>query len=115
MATAGGGTCAFAEGNARIQTATLSQLKNALQPSLTDININWLGREDPISVVLNPEKTLVGYNKPLRPEIGKSFSQSPKNIPPIFDGHQRSFLEFSLLELTNRLELRLLLIRLMEL
>ncbi len=35
IASAGGGTCAFVEGDESIQKATLSQLKNALQPSLT--------------------------------------------------------------------------------
>ncbi|XP_021948454.1 von Willebrand factor A domain-containing protein 5A [Folsomia candida] len=89
MATAGGGTCAFVEGDASIQKATLSQLKNALQPSLTDIKIEWMGIRNPQRVELNTEKTLFGYNKPVEPEVkGSKFSQSPKNIPPIFDGSQ---------------------------
>ncbi|XP_035700370.1 von Willebrand factor A domain-containing protein DDB_G0292740 [Folsomia candida] len=90
IATAGGGTCAFVEGDDSIQNATLSQLKNSLQPSLTEINLEWIGLSSATSVELNPEKTLFGYNKPLQPEIikEKTFSQSPKNIPPIFDGQQ---------------------------
>lgn len=52
--------------------------------------MEWIGLSSATSVELNPEKTLFGYNKPLQPEIikEKTFSQSPKNIPPIFDGQQ---------------------------
>jgi hypothetical protein len=51
-----------------------------------DVNVEWVGLEGP---ELNKEKTLFGYNKPLNPEeeVSKHY-QSPKNIPPIFDGNQ---------------------------
>jgi von Willebrand factor A domain-containing protein 5 len=42
IAKAGGGTNAFVGRDENVQKATLSQLKNALQPSLTSTYLKWL-------------------------------------------------------------------------
>lgn len=90
IAKAGCGTAAFVERDESIQTATLSQLKNALQPALKDITVEWLGLPEPEPVEVNKEMTLFGYNKPVGPEkdIVSYCVQTPTVIPPIFDGSQ---------------------------
>lgn len=72
---------------------------NALQPSLSDIKLEWEGLvsdtvpEQP-TPVLNKTKTLLGYNKPIESdsltitESRPKIRQSPKIIPPVYDGSQ---------------------------
>ncbi len=51
--------------------------------------MEWTGIKNPPPIELNKNKTLTGYNKPINSEVKHpEFSQSPKNIPPIFDGNQ---------------------------
>ncbi|CAL8104245.1 unnamed protein product [Orchesella dallaii] len=95
LAKAGGGTAAFVAYNESINNKVLNQLKNALQPSLTDIELKWEGVEMGLPtenrrIVVNKEKTLMGYNKPIEPvpESGVGYKQSPKKIPPIHGGSQ---------------------------
>ncbi|XP_035711434.1 von Willebrand factor A domain-containing protein DDB_G0292740-like [Folsomia candida] len=83
IADAGKGTSAFVENEQVIHSATLNLLKNALQPSLNDVKVEWVGVSEE---ELNPAMTLCGYNKPLHPTA--KFLQSPKRIQPIFDGRQ---------------------------
>lgn len=60
----------------------------------TEIEVVWDDVENltgKAAPVINKEKTLLGYNKPVEPESGqqaKSHQQSPKNIPPVYDGSQ---------------------------
>ncbi|XP_037045008.1 von Willebrand factor A domain-containing protein 5A-like [Bradysia coprophila] len=96
VAKAGGGTSAFVTYNETMEKKILNQLKNSLQPSLTDIEVEWEGLPaDPVQVKkiapLNKTKTLVGYNKPVESASAKAiskFKQSPKRIPPVYDGSQ---------------------------
>lgn len=98
VAKAGCGTAAFVTYNESLEKKVLNQLKNALQPSLTDITLEWEGlASDPVkeqlTPVLNKKKTLLGYNKPiesdsLTPESSPKIKQSPKRIPPVYDGSQ---------------------------
>ncbi|CAL8104254.1 unnamed protein product [Orchesella dallaii] len=95
LAKAGGGTAAFVAYNESINNKVLNQLKNALQPSLTDIKLTWEGVElglptENRRIAVNKEKTLMGYNKPIEPvpESRIEYKQSPKQIPPIHDGSQ---------------------------
>lgn len=98
VAKAGGGTSAFVTYNESIEKKVVNQLKNGLQPSLTDIELEWEGLSSPSvqkaeAPVLNKVKTLLGYNKPLEPEsstaaIWQNIKQSPKRIPPVHDGSQ---------------------------
>jgi hypothetical protein len=101
LSQAGGGSCAFVESDENIQKQTLSQLKNALQPALSEVNVKWSGiptETEPspkeIEVPVNKTKTLFGYNKPLnQAEPSSSLSpvvcvQAPAKIPPVFDGSQ---------------------------
>ncbi|XP_037026786.1 von Willebrand factor A domain-containing protein 5A-like [Bradysia coprophila] len=95
IAKAGGGTAAYVTYNESVDKKVLDQLKNALQPSLTDIHLEWDGlspiQEKP--TILNKTKTLLGYNKPiesdeLTSETSPRIKQSPEKIPPVFDGSQ---------------------------
>ncbi|CAL8097329.1 unnamed protein product [Orchesella dallaii] len=95
MAKAGGGTSAFVTYNESIDKKVLNQLKNGLQPSLIDIELQWEGLEttpiaEKTTVEVNKEKTLLGYNKPLEsgPQSAPGNKQSPKRIPPVYDGSQ---------------------------
>lgn len=131
VARAGGGTSAFVASAEGIDKKVINQLKNGLQPSLTDIQVEWEGltnpsndipdnsapkvlenpipvvvKPDPKPVIINKEKTLVGYNKPIEPEADEDVEiifdgatvaweeiqwkkkQSPKKIPPVHDGCQ---------------------------
>jgi len=99
IATAGGGTCAFVESNENIAGKVLSQLKDAMQPALSEVSLNWIGisdEKDPeTSANLNRKKSLFGSKKPVNQETSKKelkqqskYFQAPKEIPPIFDGSQ---------------------------
>jgi len=100
IAAAGGGTCAFVESNENIATKVLSHLKDAMQPALTEVSIKWTGitsdEESPDEVVvLNAEKSLFGYNKPVNQNSSNEkqkqelkYLQAPSKIPPVFDGSQ---------------------------
>lgn len=122
VAAAGGGTSAFVTDNEPIDRKVLEQLKNAIQPALTskcsmflfnlankivfffllDVQITWDGlslqkdeTETSSPVLVNKEKTLMGYGKPLEgdkpmkvAEGVKKYQQAPEKIPPVFDGLQ---------------------------
>ena len=71
----------------------MSQLKNALQPAIIDVKVEWLGAKDDGSELFTTpeeqaEKTLLGYRKPqVTPEVAIT-GQAPYRIPPIYDGHR---------------------------
>ncbi|CAG7721881.1 unnamed protein product [Allacma fusca] len=107
IAQAGGGTSAFVTYNEAVDKKVLQQLKDALQPSLTNVQIKWegvtpLSQKAPATVPINKEKTLMGYGKPVETEtvekssavlndaapVKKSYLQAPEKVPPIFDGSQ---------------------------
>ncbi|CAL8143672.1 unnamed protein product [Orchesella dallaii] len=95
LAKAGGGTSAFVTYNESVDKKVLNQLKNGLQPCLIDIELQWEGIQtapavEKSTVVINKVKTLLGYNKPLE-SVSQSTTgnkQSPKRIPPVYDGSQ---------------------------
>jgi hypothetical protein len=76
----------------------MTQLKNAMQPSVSEVVVTWEGivNESDSIVAENPElemtKTLLGFMKPKKTgksEGKKVFSlhgQAPLQIPPIYDG-----------------------------
>lgn len=97
VAKVGCGKAAFVTYNESMEEKVLNQLKNALQPSLTDIELEWEGLapvEQQPTPVLNKKKTLLGYNKPIesKESLNKAsfpkIRQSPKRIPPVYDGSQ---------------------------
>ena len=71
----------------------MAQLRNALQPSITEVDIAWDGigsgaTPDPEPEV-EKEKTLLGYNKPKRSKEKKDLKlsgQAPTTVPPVYDG-----------------------------
>lgn len=75
-------------------------IRNCNKGDVSDVELEWdsqensTKKEEKSEPVLNKEKTLLGYNKPLHPESEEEypstpeFLQSPKLIPPIFDGSQ---------------------------
>jgi len=97
IATADGGTCAFVESNENIAEKVLSQLKDVMQPALSEVSIKWFGisdEKDPeTSVKLNRKKSPIGPKKTVsqskeQNQEHKNYFQAPKEIPPIFDGSQ---------------------------
>jgi len=92
----GGGTAVFAAEGEDLRPKVMSQLKNALQPSLAVVKVTWTGIADDDEATAGPEQepevetkpTLLGFMKP-SPKIAKklsSFGQAPNQIPPIYDG-----------------------------
>ena len=73
----------------------MSQLKNAMQPSLSEVQVTWTGvAEDVAAADQEPEvetkRTLLGFMKPKPKKAEKkklsAFGQAPAQIPPIYDG-----------------------------
>jgi hypothetical protein len=73
----------------------MSQLKNAMQPSLAEVSVVWTGvvddqqgAEEPTEVETKP--TLLGFMKPKPNSKSENklsaFGQAPSRIPPIYDG-----------------------------
>eukprot|EP00095_Tigriopus_kingsejongensis_P011133 maker-scaffold1161_size58349-snap-gene-0.8 protein:Tk11133 transcript:maker-scaffold1161_size58349-snap-gene-0.8-mRNA-1 annotation:"hypothetical protein DAPPUDRAFT_309817" len=94
IARGGNGTAVFSNENDDLRPKVLSQLKNALQPAITDVVIQWSGEalatdeSTPVAPEVVTEKTLLGFMKPKEPE-GQAIpvlGQCPFVIPPVFDG-----------------------------
>jgi len=94
IASAGKGTCAFVESKDNIAGKVLNQLKDAMQPALSEVSVKWIGVDSATKVkVLNTVKSLFGYNKPMK--IGtrnkeqkyepQRYFQAPKEIPLLMD------------------------------
>ena len=95
IARSGGGTAAFTAVDEDLRPKVMAQLKNALQPSITDVDILWDGTSATGGADLEPEpevetqKTLLGYNKPKKTKETKSVKLeglAPRKIPPVYDG-----------------------------
>ena len=104
LARVGCGTAMFANEMEDLRPKVMAQLKNALQPAISNINISWdneacsTGKKADSAVVLETKKTLLGYVKPKKREkikhskiednieIFNMVGQVPTMIPPIFDG-----------------------------
>ncbi|KJE94062.1 von Willebrand domain-containing protein [Capsaspora owczarzaki ATCC 30864] len=95
IARAGKGNAQFVVDGERMETKVMRQLKDAIQPSLTDVRVNWGLDEIPAAVVEPPKvKSLLGYKKPEPAE--RPFRQAPFTVPPVFDGSR--FLIFAFLK-----------------
>ena len=93
ISRAGGGTAAFAALEEDLRPKVMSQLKNALQPAINDVKVEWLGvspDEDTLLTMpeVQAEKTLLGYRKPKVEPVVSMTGQAPSRIPPIYDGHR---------------------------
>ena len=95
IARAGGGTAVFATDSEDLRPKVLSQLKNAIQPSIFEVEIIWNGVSvNKPELVEQPEietqKTLLGFMKPKKSSNAKKVlhldGQAPLKIPPIYDG-----------------------------
>lgn len=83
------GIALFAAEDEDIRPKVMSQLKNAMQPAISEINIDWEGVKNNKEIEkLETEKTLIGYMKPIKSDNKniKSDFQAPTNIPVIYDG-----------------------------
>ena len=83
VARAGNGTSIFASLNEDLRPKILTLLKNALMPSLTNVEISWNNeKEETTDTILKKERTLIGFNKPDPDETSK------KTFSPgvLFDG-----------------------------
>ena len=98
VARAGGGTAVFANEREDLRAKVMEQLKNALQPAFSSIEISWdetMNEQPPGSKEKGgPKKSLMGYMKSMmslsKDDSKKSVryltGQVPTKIPPIFDG-----------------------------
>ena len=100
ISRSGGGTAVFAAEGEDLRPKVMSQLKNALQPSLAEVEVLWTGvaedrnaAEQKQEPELETKPTLLGYMKPKPPRPMEAtekklsrFSQAPAQIPPIYDG-----------------------------
>ena len=65
VARAGNGTSIFASLNEDLRPKVMTLLKNALMPSLTNVEILWNNKKEQTSnTTLKKERTLLGFNKP---------------------------------------------------
>ena len=65
VARAGNGTSIFASLNEDLRPKVMALLKNALMPSLTNVEILWNDKKEETSdTTLKKERTLLGFNKP---------------------------------------------------
>jgi len=77
-----------------LRPKVMGQLKNALQPSISEVGIIWNGikGEDDLKVGTEPEietrRTLLGFMKPkmTSQKLLQLQGQAPLKIPPIYDG-----------------------------
>ena len=108
IARAGKGTAMFARQDEDLRPKVTTQLKNALQPAMNDIEITWDGvsfndgnikKEKRTPVELETRKTLLGYMKPKKaeenvqkntndPKTNSRSVQIPSKAPPVFDGQR---------------------------
>ena len=82
IARAGCGTSIFANQNEDLRAKVMSQLKNALQPAISNISITW----DDDSVVQQTNSKDSNDTKKSEKNNHLTTKQVPSNIPPIFDG-----------------------------
>jgi hypothetical protein len=80
IARAGGGTAAFANEREDLRVKVMGQLKNALQPAVTNIEISWN------DTAPEAKKSLLDFLKPKKKNGNKFSGQVPSKISPVFDG-----------------------------
>ncbi|CAL8124348.1 unnamed protein product [Orchesella dallaii] len=96
IAKAGGGTCNFVTQGENLDKKVIQLLKNSLQPAITDIHVEWEGlKHDPSTeeYVVQPEQSRSNcFSRFVRrwhkSSESKVNAQSPKCIPPVFNGSQ---------------------------
>ena len=70
----------------------MGQLKNAMQPSISEVKVVWDGLVDEVDNAFEPElekkRTLLGFMKPKEEmkRVLRLDGQAPARIPPIYDG-----------------------------
>lgn len=97
IARSGNGTAVFATAQEDLRPKVQGQLKNALQPAITNVTVEWMGEDvapmDSFTVpepVVETKNTLLGFMK-AKPSPGQSvpvYGQCPFNIPHVFDGNR---------------------------
>jgi len=93
LARAGQGTSMFTTEGEQITPKIMTQLKNALQPCITDVEVKW-GKSAPfegngeLQVEVETKKTLFGFGKPKKSTNLSVKSQVPSKVPPIYDGNR---------------------------
>ena len=90
IARAGCGTAAFANQNEDLRGKVMAQLKNALQPAISNINISWEDVQPDLESISkdqeNKKKKLSMEKNSTEKERSLDLRQVPSKIPPIFDG-----------------------------
>merc|ERR1719334_1716368 len=90
IARAGSGTAVFANQNEDLRGKVMGQLKNALQPAISNINISWEDEvSDPESLTKDQEKkkknlSLEKKSTEKDSTLDLGLKQVPFKIPPIF-------------------------------
>ena len=91
IARSGNGNAVFASTEEDLRPKVMNMLKNALQPAINKVKVEWLGKVKDLETseeAIEMKKTLLGFNKPKsdgKKNIG-FLGQAPENIPAIFDG-----------------------------
>ena len=93
MARAGQGTAIFTSQGEQITPKIMEQLKNALQPCITDIEVRWgksgkFEGNGELEVDMEIKKTLFGFGKPKSRTKFSIKNQVPSKVPPIYDGNR---------------------------
>ncbi len=84
MARAGNGTAAFAADGEDLRPRVMAQLKDALQPAIDKVKVEWVGCGDGES-----DADLLEISKETEGEEGRSrllLGPSPAKLPPVYDG-----------------------------
>ena len=94
LARAGEGTAVFTSQGEEITPKVMTQLKNAMQPCISDVKLKWPhsqefeGGQENFNVEIETKKTLFGYGKPKSHTKVSVKSQVPTKVPPIYDGNR---------------------------
>jgi hypothetical protein len=103
IARAGKGTSDFVLEEDRLNATVVAQLKQAVQPALVDVTVEWEGMaatpaaQSVAASVAGAIGSLLGFKKPAAAPLldAQSFLQAPFTVPPVFSGTR--FLVFCLL------------------
>ena len=83
VARAGNGTAVFATEHEDLRVKVMGQLKNALQPAVSNIQISW---DETAPEKGGVKEWLLGFIKPNKKQEDALSGQVPSTIPPVFDG-----------------------------
>jgi hypothetical protein len=94
VARAGNGTSVFSIDGEDLRPKVMKLLKNSLQPSISDVKVEWKGENGTITCKqwqepdVETKKTLLGYMKPKSTGAIPINGPAPAKMPPVYDGQR---------------------------